>query len=102
GLAPEAQALDQRFVARLILLLEIVEKAAALRDHFQKAATRMIVFLVAVEMRRQVGDPLTEDRDLDFRRAGVLGALRVLFDYSCFAIRCDRHRYAPSWAPRAR
>src|SRR5688500_9957452 len=68
SLAANAEALDQLAVARLVLALDIVEQAAALADHLQKAAAGVVVRLVGLEVLRQVGDALGQDRDLDVRR----------------------------------
>ena len=69
--AADAEALDQRLVARLVDALDIVEQRAALRDHLQQAATGVVVLHVGLEVLGEVRDALGEDRDLDFRRAGV-------------------------------
>ena len=62
---------DQVGVALLVLRFEIIEQAAALVDHHQQAAARMVVLRVGLEMLGQVADALGEDRDLDFGRTGV-------------------------------
>jgi hypothetical protein len=37
-------------------------------------------------------DALGEDRDLNFRRAGVVGLGRIVFDERSFALSGNRHR----------
>ena len=64
-LAAQAEAGNDLCVARVVLLLEIVEQATALADHDQQAATGMEILLVALQVFRQILDPLGEDRDLD-------------------------------------
>src|SRR4051812_9263556 len=66
--AADAEALDQRLVAGFVLGLHIVEQRATLRDHFEQAAARMVVLDMGLEVAGQVGDPLGEDGDLNFRR----------------------------------
>ena len=46
-------------VALNVRLLQIIEHASSLRDHLQQAATRMIVFLVYLEMLGKFVDALT-------------------------------------------
>src|SRR5690606_10021535 len=49
-LAAQAETADQRLVTCLVDALDIVKKTTTLRNQLQKAATRMIVILVALEM----------------------------------------------------
>src|SRR5687768_11006571 len=62
----QTQLLDQAVVPLEVLLLEIGEQGAALVDHHQQAAARVVVLVVALEVLGQVADALGEDRDLDF------------------------------------
>ena len=55
----------------------------------------MIVFLVVFEVLRQVGDPLCEDRNLNFGGACVAVFGAIFFDERFFALRRDRHRVSP-------
>ena len=48
ALAAELQLLDDGLVAGLVPRLQIVEQSPALRDHLEKAAARVIVFLVGL------------------------------------------------------
>ena len=70
-LAAESEPSDDGAVARVVLLHEVGEKATALADELEEAAARMVVLGEAPEMPRQILDPLGEERDLDFRLAGV-------------------------------
>jgi hypothetical protein len=70
-LAAESEPSDDDPVARAVLLHQVGEKAAALADELEEAATRMIVLGEALEMPGQLLDPLRQERDLDFRRSGV-------------------------------
>src|SRR6188768_1141461 len=70
-LAAESESSDDDAVARAVLLHQVGEKAAALADELEEAATRMIVLGEALEMPGQLLDPLRQERDLDFRRSGV-------------------------------
>src|SRR6476660_5285079 len=70
-LAAESESSDDDAVARAVLLHQVGEKAAALADELEEAATRMVVLGKALEMPGQLLDPLGQERDLDFRRSGV-------------------------------
>ena len=62
---------DQLGVTVGVLALQVVEQAAALADELQQPAARVMILRVRLEMFRQVVDALAEERDLDFRGAGV-------------------------------
>src|SRR5476649_2727491 len=48
--ATDAQSLNQRPVARLIVLLDVVKQRPPLRDHLQNAAPRVVVLNMRLEM----------------------------------------------------
>ena len=56
--APQAQPLDQRLVAALVVTAQIIEQATPLTNHHQQAAPRGEVLLVRLQMLGQVDDPL--------------------------------------------
>src|SRR3954471_6281467 len=91
-LTANAELIDQRLVAPLIGALEVIEQLAALRDHLEKAAPRVVVFHVSLEVLGQRVDPLREDRDLHLGRPGVarLGGIRL--DDFGLAAGSERHR----------
>jgi len=60
--------------------MEIREEPAALSDHHKKATTAVFVMARITEVLREVLDPLSEERDLDLRRTGVLLVLAVRRD----------------------
>src|SRR5690606_19138785 len=92
-LLPQTQLLDQVVVARDVLLLEVREQAAALVDHPQQAAARVVVLVVVLEMLGQVADTLGEDRDLDFGGPRVALALGVVLDDFLFLLGGNRHSF---------
>jgi hypothetical protein len=55
-----------------VRVMKIIQQATALADHHQKAAAGAVVFLVALQVFRQVVDPLREQRDLHISGPGVL------------------------------
>src|SRR5690606_38216359 len=76
--ATQAQLLDQALVALVVLALEIVEQAAAAVDQLQEAAAAVVILLVDLEVLGQLLDAGGQQGDLDLRRAGVVGAARVV------------------------
>src|SRR6185369_3309533 len=71
NLLSDAELVDDRTVALEVRLLEVVEKAAAPADELEKAAAAVMIFRVGLEMFREIGNTIGEERDLNFRRAGV-------------------------------
>ena len=64
-LPAQPQTIHYLMVALNVRTLQVIEQTPSLRDHFQQAAPRMIVFLVGLEMLGQVVDSFTQKRDLD-------------------------------------
>src|SRR6476660_9599871 len=83
---------EQRLVTRLVLPLDIIEKRTARRHELQKAAPRMVVLHVGLEMPGEVVDAFRQDRDLNLRRAGVAGLGGIGLDDFRFAFGGNRHR----------
>lgn len=76
-LLSQAQPRDQIVISIDVAALQIIEQAAALADQLEQTPTRMIVFLVRLEMIRQFIDPLRQQRHLHLRRTGV-GRVRLV------------------------
>src|SRR5215470_5046524 len=96
-LAAQSKALNQLLVAGIVLALEIIEQAPPLPDHDKKAAARMEILLVRLQMLGQIVDALAEDGDLHLRRACIVGFLSVLLDDRLLAFRGNRHRLSSSF-----
>src|SRR5207244_8913552 len=71
ALAAESEPSDDGAVTRVVLLHQVGEQATALTDELEEAATRMVVLGEAPETPGQCLDPLRQERNLDFRGAGV-------------------------------
>ncbi len=56
--AANAEPADQFAIALVVLALDVVEQAAAIADHFQQPAARMIIVLMGLKMLSQIDDPL--------------------------------------------
>src|SRR6516165_1124252 len=72
GLLADSEPLDQPVVAVGRFSLQVIEQPPSAGDELQKAPAGMMVLGVALEMVRQVADPVGQKGDLDLRRSGVL------------------------------
>src|SRR6187402_223823 len=54
-----------------IILLQVIEQTTTFADEHEEAATRAMILLVRLEMLSKFANAFAEDRDLDFRAAGV-------------------------------
>src|ERR1035438_9548660 len=77
---------NDRLVALGIVFLQVVEQATALADQHEQAAARAVVFLVRLEVLRQLANAFTEQRDLDFGTAGIAWMRAVLVDEGFFVL----------------
>src|ERR1700760_3846519 len=91
--------LKKCLVTAFVRLAQVVEQRTARRHQLQQAATRMVVLHVRLEMLGEIIDAFRQDRDLNFRRAGIarLGSTRL--DDFRFALRGNRHRQTLSLRP---
>src|ERR1700687_3627206 len=80
GLLADAELGNDALVTLGIVFLQIVQQATPLADQHEKAAARAVVFLVRLEVLRQLANPFAEERDLVFRAAGIAGMRPVLVD----------------------
>ncbi len=71
NLLSESELLNYCAVTLNIGILEILEKVTSLTYHLEKSATAVEVLLIVSEMRVEVVDSLSENSDLNLRRAGV-------------------------------
>src|SRR6266852_1608662 len=77
-LLADAEFRNDGLVALGIVFLEVVEQATPLADQHEKAAARAVVFLVRLEVLRQLANAFAEQRDLNFGTAGVARVRAVL------------------------
>lgn len=70
-LLSETELLNDGAVAIDVLLLEIVQKIAALTYHLKKTAARVVVVVVEFQVLGEVGNSLGENGDLYLGRACV-------------------------------
>jgi hypothetical protein len=77
-LLADAEFLNDGFVTLGIVFLEVVKQATPLADQHEKTSARTVIFLVRLEVFRQVTNPLAQQRDLDFGTARIGGMRCVL------------------------
>ena len=78
SLLADAEFTNDGLVALGIVFLQIVEQATPLADQHEKAAARAVVFLVRLEVLRQLANAFADQRDLDLRAPGVRSMRTVL------------------------
>lgn len=79
-LLADAEFPDNRFVTLGIVFLKVVEQTTPFADQHEKPAPGGVVFLVRLEMIRQLTNTFAQNRDLDFRAPGVGLVGTVLVD----------------------
>jgi hypothetical protein len=77
-LLADPELADHGLIALGIIFLEVVEQAATLADQHEKSAARTVVFLVRLEVLRQLANPFAEQSDLNFRATGIACMRAVL------------------------
>src|SRR5579872_2667177 len=78
SLLADAEFADDRLVTLGIVFLQIVQQATALADQHEKPAARAVVFLVRLEVLRQLANPLAEQGDLNFGTTRITRMRAVL------------------------
>ncbi len=90
-LLSESEFLDQLAVALDIFFLEISQEATSLTNHFQEAASRLVILFVFGEMILKLVDSLGQQGDLNFRTARIAFRTLKLPDNFRFPIRMQSH-----------
>jgi len=62
----DSEPLDNASIAASVFLLQVIQQTAPLADHFQEAATRMMIFAVGLEVLGEVANTLTQNGNLYF------------------------------------
>src|SRR5579863_876801 len=86
GLLADAELGDDALVTLGIVFLQIVQQATPLADQHEKAAARAVVFLVRLEVLRQLPNTLAQQRDLYFRASGIRCVRTVLINEGLFLL----------------
>ena len=90
-LLPDAESLDELSVSVCVLALQIIEQTPTLANQLQKAAARMVILGVRLEVFRQLGDSLTENSHLDLGRASVFLVCAIAPDERFFLVFRQSH-----------
>lgn len=94
-LLTDAQLGDQGTIALDILLLQIVQQAAALTDHLQQTTVGVLVLGVGAHVLGEDVDALGEDGDLDLGGTGVGLVGTVGLDHGRFLIFTQHSVFPP-------
>src|SRR5580704_12136912 len=70
-LLADTEFADHVAIAVGIVRLQVIQQTAALTDQLQEATPGSMVLLMGFEVFGQFANPLTQNRNLDLRRAGV-------------------------------
>jgi hypothetical protein len=73
----DAELGNNGFIPFRVVLLQIVKQATTPAHHHEKSAARAVVFLVRLEVIRQLTNALAEQRDLNFGAASI-GSVRAI------------------------
>ena len=77
----KSESCNDRTVSFDILLLEICKQVSSVTDHFEKAASGMMILLVLLKMFVKVVNSLCENSNLNLRRTGItLMSLKLIND----------------------
>ena len=79
-LLSDVQLADNGAVTLNIGLLEVVEKISSVTYHLEKSAAAVVILVVSLEVFVEIVDPVSEERDLNLRRAGISLMSSILLD----------------------
>src|SRR5436190_15834701 len=69
---PESEFLNDSTVAFDVCLSHVLQQPTTSADHLQQATTAVMVLLVNAEVVVEIVDPVSENRDLNARGAGIV------------------------------
>ncbi len=90
-LLSETELLNDSSVSLDVNLLKVVKKISSVTNHFEKAATAVVVLVVTLKVLGKVSYSVSKDSDLNLRRACVTFVSCVLFD-NCLLFCCCHFR----------
>lgn len=91
GLSPEAQPRDQGLVAIEIIILNVSKESSSLTDQFEKAASRVMILFVRLEMLCQIFNSRSKQGHLNLGRSSVSLMRCVFCNYLSLLCCCNRH-----------
>lgn len=87
----EPKLADQRAVCALVGLLKVAQVLAAVGNEPQKAAARVFVLAIFIEVSRKLFDPARQNSNLHLRRPGV-GVVALSFADLICLLALGEHR----------
>ena len=91
ALTADAQALNQGFVPFRVTAFQVFQEAPPPGDHRQQPPAGMMIFLMGLEMVRELLNSLAQDRYLNFWRTGVGFVNSILGNYLLLGIGRQGH-----------
>lgn len=89
----ETEFLYNSAVALLVVCFQILQMSAAVCNHLEKAATRVFVFKMFLQMKRKFVDTLAEYSNLNLGRAGIsVVNCDFFYDFLLFPL-CQHEQY---------
>lgn len=92
-LTAQFEALEELLVFVEVVPLDVIEQLPAAIGQGNQAAAAMEILAMGPQMIREMGDSLSEQRDLDFRGARVVVAGFEISNYRLFVELCFCHGY---------
>ena len=89
-LLADSEFADYVPIAVRIVRLQVIQQAAALAHQHQETAPGSVILFVCLEMLGQLANPLTQNRNLDFRRTGIRIVCAEAFNQGCFLLAVAR------------
>jgi hypothetical protein len=91
SLLTNTERFDNDPIALDIIFSQIIEQVTPLADQLEQSPSRMMIFLMRLEMLCQIRDPVAEKRNLHLRRAGVFVMRSELLNYLLFSLSVQWH-----------
>jgi len=85
-LLADAELGNYGFIPFRVVLLQVVEQATTPAHHHEKSAARAVVFLVRLEVFRQLTNTFAQQRDLNFGAACIGSVRAIRVNYGLFLL----------------
>ena len=85
ALFADSELSDHILIAVNIIASQVIEQTTPLAYDFQQAPSGAVVFLVCLEVFREIRDALAKNGNLDFRRTRVRSVDTMLCDDASFS-----------------
>src|SRR5271163_2633098 len=73
----DAELGNDGFIPFRVVLLQVIEQASSPAHHHEKSAARAVIFLVRLEVFRQLTNAFAQQRDLNFGTSSI-GSVRTI------------------------